>query len=56
MLGAMLFVLGCAVPAVLLCAFSRPTRDETDDEWMDRIFAAPPADGDWRCKRVSLNA
>ena len=37
-MGALIFVLGCAIPAALLFLFSRPTRDETDNEYMDRIF------------------
>lgn len=37
-----IFALGCAIPAALLWLFSHPTRDETDDEYMDRIFTKHP--------------
>ena len=55
MLGLLIFVLGCAIPAVILSLLSRPMRDETEDEWMDRIFS-PSFDGDSRRQRVPLFA
>ena len=48
---ALILLLGAGIPALLLCLASHPTRDETDNEWMDRIFS-PSFDGDSRRKRV----
>ena len=53
MLEILILAIGCAIPAVVLCFLSHPTRDETDDEWINRIFS-PSFDGDSRRKRVPL--
>jgi len=39
---ALILLLGAGIPALFLYLFSHPTRDETDDEYMDRIFTRSP--------------
>jgi len=48
----LIFALGCALPAALLYVFSHPTRAETDDEYVDRIFTHSPRGRDRLRKRV----
>jgi hypothetical protein len=48
----LIFALGCALPAAFVFLFSHPTRAETDDEYVDRIFTKRPHGKNRLRKRV----